>query len=61
MLSTIKGYQLETASQRSFSQKNHFQFLLVAAMFAYIHTKCSAFSDWMVWRESSFMDLVRKF
>ena len=48
MLSSIKAYQSETASQRSFSQKNHFWFWLVAAMFAYIHTKWSACTDWMV-------------
>ena len=54
-----KAYEWETASQRSPSQNSssccirvfclqndHFRFWLVAAMFVYIHIKCSGFTDW---------------
>ena len=60
MLSHIKAYQLERASQRFSSQnsrscctqvicvqKDHFRFGNTA-MFFYIHRKCSGFTDWMV-------------
>ena len=63
MLSNVKTYQLETASQRFpsqnfplcctqfvYLQKDHFRFWLVAAIFVYIHMKCSDFTDLMVWR-----------
>ena len=65
MLSNVKTYQLETASQRFpsqnlplcctqfvYLQKDHFHFTkgsLVAAMFVYIHMKCSDFTNVMVW------------
>ena len=37
-------------TQVVYLQKDHFPFWLVAAMFVYIHTKCSDFTDWMIRR-----------
>ena len=62
-MSNIKAYQSETVSQRFPSQNppscctlghlftnGSFSILASSAMFVYINTKCSGFTDWMVWR-----------